>query len=283
MTLPLFAHHDGSHPMQTGLFSPYTGVVKPLSYLTFSEDWQKGAKGNKDMFITNVIGEYRFANSSFAVNINLPYLYYKQKERNDASRYGKVHLGLKYQPFFKESGYFALLEGRIGFPSGSNSDQFTGGDYYTGTVLLTLGKFFLTNFSFFLRVGGIIPLTKLHQENQANDDGINYFLRTKTVTNSQEPFELKKVTVFSGYLNYYYRFFSFSLGYLYQTPFEGVEKINATGDKIPLIFREGSAGVSALFSQKYDVSLSYRRPFYRGSDFRPYESGYTVAFSLIFF
>lgn len=280
-----FAHHDASHFVQGNWIDPFTGGgLRPSSFLTLGGEWQKGAKENKDIFISNLFAEYRFpTKTSLAVNINLPYHYFRQKKRKDASRYGKVQLGFKYQPILQGSSYFGILEGRLGFPSGSNPDQFTGGDYYTGTLFLTLGKAFLENrFSVLFRVGGIFPLTKLHQKNQAADDGINYFLRTKTVITTEEPFELKKVTILSAYLNYYYHSFTFFIGYLYRTPFEGVEKQLATGDKIPLIFKEASIGVSYLFAKRYIASFSYRRPRYRGQDFRPYESIYNLAISVVF-
>jgi hypothetical protein len=174
------------------------------------------------------------------------------------------------------------LESRVGFPSGPDSDRFTGGDYYIGSGIGTLG-YIWGKFAFMGKITGNFPLSKLHPQNQNGDDGIPYWARTSTATTSTESIELKKVSIYSAYVTYYmYEKVSLFSGFLYRNPYEGIEKTLSSGDRIPLVFREASIGFSYNFSEKYFFGVSYRHPLDRGKEFRLYESAITTLFSIEF-
>lgn len=286
---PILSHHtpgggDTMNPNNARFIDPFTGKrEKPNNYAIFTHDFQKGAKDNKDIHTVSVFGELVLGKGNFAVNLSVPYLYYDQKDRKDATRFGKIFLGAKYMPLFDlNKNYILILETRLGFPSGSDTDRFTGGDYYVGSGIGTFG-YIWNKLALVGKVTGNFPLTKLHPQNQNYDDGIPYWARSSSMISSPEPIELKKNTIFSTYLTYYLKpMFSIYSGFLYRNPYEGIEKTLSTGDRIPLVFREGSLGFSYNFSEKYFIGITYRYPLDRGKEFRLYESAITTVVSMEF-
>jgi hypothetical protein len=285
----LSAHHtpgggDAMNANNTRFIDPFTGKrEKPNNYAILSYDQQRGAKDNKNIHTASVFTEMILGSGNFALNFSAPYLYYDQKDRKDSSRVGKVYVGAKYMPLFDlNKSYIFILESRIGFPSGPDTDRFTGGDYYIGSAIGTVG-YIWNKFAFMGKITGNFPLSKLHPRNQNGDDGIPYWARTSTATSSTESIELKKVSIYSAYITYYlYEKVSLFTGFLYRNPYEGIEKTLNTGDRIPLVFREASIGFSYNFSEKYFFGLSYRHPLDRGKEFRLYESAITTLFSIEF-
>ena len=182
----------------------------------------------------------------------------------------------------RNKNYILILETRLGFPSGSDTDRFTGGDYYVGSGIGTFG-YIWNRLALVGKITGNFPLTKLHPQNQNYDDGIPYWARTSLPSTSTESIELKKVTILSTYLTYYvHSKISLYTGFLYRNPYEGIEKTLSTGDRIPLVFREGSVGFSYNFSEKYFLGVTYRHPLERGKEFRLYESAITTVLSMEF-
>jgi hypothetical protein len=286
----IFSHHtpgglESLQQTQSRFVDPFTGKrEKPNNYMIISYDLQKGAKDNKDIHTASLFSEIILGSGNFALNFSVPYLYYDQKDRKDATRIGKMYLGMKYVPFLDlNKNTILIFESRLGFPSGPDSDRFVGGDYYLGVGSMTMG-YTWNQFAVLGKAQGSFPLSKIHPQNQNYDDGIPAWARTSySNSNSVEKFELKKVTTFSLFLNYYYSsLLSFYGGFLYRTPFEGNEKTISTGDRIPLIFREASIGISYNFSENYFIGITYRRPLDRGKEFRLYESGYNVFVSMEF-
>ena len=288
-TFSIHAHHtpgggDAINANNTRFIDPFTGKrERPNNYAIVSYDLQRGAKDNKNIHTASVFTEMILGTGNFALNFSVPYLFYDQKDRRDASRVGKAYIGAKYMPLFDlNKSYIVILETRVGFPSGSDTDRFTGGDYYIGSGIGTLG-YIWGKFAFMGKITGNIPLSKLHPQNQNNDDGIPYWARTSTATSTTETIELKKVSIYSAYVTYYlYEKVSLFSGFLYRNPFEGIEKTLSTGDRIPSVFREASIGFSYNFSEKYFFGLSYRHPLDRGKEFRLYESAITTLFSIEF-
>lgn len=72
----------------------------------------------------------------------------------------------------------------------------------------------------------------------------------------------------------------FFTGFLYRTPYEGVDLKRSNQGKVPSIFREISLGFSANISEKLNFNLSYRHPLYRGEDYRLYDYAITAAVSI---
>lgn len=282
---PLFSHHtpggsDAVNGLNSRFIDPFTGKrEKPNNYGILSYEQQKGERENRNVHTMNAFGEIVFGEGNFALNISVPYIYFDQKDRGDASRYGKVFIGAKYLPFFDlQKNYIFILESRIGFPSGNHTDRFIGGNYYLGNFTGTLGYGF-QKFSIVGKITGLFPLSKLDNKNPYNNDGIPYWARSQDEISQSQAIELKKASIYSAYLTYFaHSKVSFFSGFLYRTPYEGVEKTNATGDKIPLIFREGSVGLSWNFSENYILSISYRYPLNRNKEHRLYESAWQIGF-----
>jgi hypothetical protein len=281
----LLAHHTGSshNPVATTRFvDPFTGKrEKPSNYLVLTQDYYKGTNENSNIFTTTGFVEIPFLDGQVAFNMSVPWTYFQQRNREDAARIGKPYIGGKWLPMGDfEKNYFFMFEGSIGFPSSNDTDRFTGGNYYTGQGFLTFG-YLLGKWGLILKAGGLQPLSKQTPYNVQDNDGIPYYLRPGASALPESRYSLKKVTVFQSYLSYYMNSrISVFMGYLYRTPYQGVDFDNETKRTIPRIFTEGSAGFTWNFSEKYNLTVSYRYPFYQKKDHKLYEEAFTLAFSM---
>lgn len=279
------AHHTGtSHsPVATTRFvDPFTGKrEQPASYLVLTQDYYKGTNENSNIYTTTAFIEFPFYEGRFAINGSIPWTYFQQRNRSDAARIGKPYLGGKWLPLGDfEKNYFIMLEGSIGFPSSNDTDRFTGGNYYSGQGILTLGYLF-GKWGIVLKGGGLAPLSKAQPYNLQDNDGIPYYLRQTPEQLPEPRYVLKKVTVYQAYLSYYMiPQVSLFLGYLYRTPYQGIDFDNETKNTIPRIFTEGSAGFTYNFSEKYNLTVTYRYPFYQKKDHKLYEEAWTIALSM---
>lgn len=279
------AHHTGmggSEQSSTRFVDPFTGKrEKPANYVVFTQDYYKQTNENSNIHTTTFYGEMNLKNGMFALNLSTPYTYYEQKDRSDAARIGKTYIGIKYLPLIDfQKNYFVVLSANVGFPSGPDTDKFTGGNYYSGIPGLTLG-YLAGKFSFVGRISGIFPLSRSQPSNLQDNDGIPYWLRTPSSAAPQDPYLLKKTTLFSGYITYLWKpGLSFFTGILYRTPYEGVDLKRTDQGKVPSIFREVSLGFSANISEKLNFNLSYRYPLYRGDEYRLYDYALTAAVSI---
>ena len=283
----LYSHHTGSGLDTTQFNVRFLGQDAdkggfPPTYFIVSNDYNRGAQENRNINTTTVYGESIFMNGLFTVNANFSYIYYDQKERSDFARYGKPYVGSKLFPFYKtqaENTYFFFLEGRVGFPTSAVNQKFIDSNYWTAQGNLAFG-YLLKSISIVGRVGGEIPISRYTGDRTTEYDEVPYILRPpQTFSYNQiDKIELKKTTNASGFISYIINnHISFFVGYLYRTPFNGIQKDRSTGDKIPSIFREASVGLNYRFNEKYMLTFTYRNPLYRGKDFRPYESSISVA------
>lgn len=279
------AHHTGaSQDIQktTRFIDPFTGKrEQPANYVVITQDYYKGTNENSNIANTTVFAEMPLAQGKFAINASVPYTYFDQKNRSDAARIGKTYLGGKYYPFFDTNkNYFIVFDGAVGFPSGNDTDRFTGGNYYTGSGFMTFGYLF-GQWSVLVRGGGIQPLSRQYPTNVNDNDGIPYWLRPPASPTPATNYELKKTTIWTAYLTYYFKpELSFFVGFLFRTPYQGVDFDLRTKDRIPTVFRENSIGLSYNFSEQYTMSFTYRYPTTRRpSDLKLYEEAYTIAFS----
>ena len=283
----LWTHHTGtSHsPTATTRFiDPFTGKrEKPANYLVLTQDYYKGTNENSNIYTTTAFIEFPFYDGRFALNGSVPWIYFQQRSRSDAARIGKPYLGAKWLPLGDfEKNYFIMLEGNIGFPSSNDTDRFTGGNYYSGQGFLTFGYLF-GKWGIVLKGGGLKPLSKSQPYNLQDNDGIPYYLRSSIEKLPEPRYVLKKVTVYQAYLSYYMiPQISLFLGYLYRTPYQGIDFDNETKRTIPRIFTEGSLGFTYNFSEKYNLTVAYRYPFYQKKDHKLYEEVWTIAFSMEF-
>ncbi|EMS85878.1 LIC11086 family outer membrane transporter [Leptospira noguchii] len=283
--IPLEAHHTGmggSDQSSTRFVDPFTGKrEKPANYVVLTQDFFKQTNENSNIHTSTFFGEINLKNGMFALNLSVPYTYYEQKDRSDAARIGKSYIGIKYLPLVDfQKNYFIVFSANVGFPSGPDTDKFTGGNYYSGIPGLTFG-YLLGKFSFVGKVSGIFPLSKLQPSNLQDNDGIVYWLRNPSSSPPEETYLLKKTSLFSGYVTYLWKpGLSFFTGFLYRTPYEGVDLKRSSQGKVPSIFREVSLGFSANISEKLNFNLSYRHPLYRGEDYRLYDYAITVAVSI---
>lgn len=284
---PIEAHHTGSGLDTTQFNVRFLGQEEdkggfPPTYFIVSNDYNRGAQENRNINTTNVYGESIFMRGLFTVNANFSYIYYDQKERSDFARYGKPYVGSKLFPFYKtqaENNYFFFLEGRVGFPTSAVNQKFIDSNYWTGQGNIALG-YLLKSISIVGRIGGEIPISRYTGDRSNEYDEVPYILRPPQVFNYNQidKIELKKTTNASGFVSYIVNnHISFFAGYLYRTPFNGIQKDRTSGDKVPLIFREVSGGINYRFNEKYMLTVTYRNPLYRGKDFRPYESSISIA------
>jgi hypothetical protein len=281
------SHHTGSGLDTTQFNVRFLGKDEdkggfPPTYFIVSNDYNRGAQENRNINTTNVYGESIFMRGLFTVNANFSYVYYDQKERSDFARYGKPYIGSKLFPFYEtqaDNNYFFFLEGRIGFPTSAVKQKFIDSNYYTAQGNMAFG-YLWKDFSVVGRVGGEIPISRYTGDRSNEYDEVPYILRPPQVFNYNQidKIELKKTTNASGFVSYILNnHISFFAGYLYRTPFNGIQKDRTSGDKVPLIFREVSGGINYRFSEKYMLTVTYRNPLYRGKDFRPYESSISIA------
>ncbi|WP_246051923.1 LIC11086 family outer membrane transporter [Leptospira idonii] len=281
----LSAHHTGSSdsPNATARFvDPFTGKrEKPSNYLVITQDYYKSTRENSNLYTTTLFAEMNFFDGRFALNASVPWNYYQQRERSDAARIGKTYLGFKYQPFFDLSKpYFLVIEGSVGFPSGPDTDKFTGGDYYAGAGYLKLGYLY-EKWAFVTKLGGIRPLSRPQPNNLQDNDGIPYWFRLASGQAPSPTYEFKNTTVLSGYVTYYLiPEVSLFAGMLYRNPYNGVDYSQSKDKANPSHFTEGSGGFSWNFSEKYNLSVAYRYPLQRDRDYRLYHSAWTFAFSM---
>ncbi|AOP34582.1 hypothetical protein A0128_12405 [Leptospira tipperaryensis] len=279
------AHHTGmagSDQSSTRFVDPFTGKrEKPANYFVLTQDFYKQTAENSNIHTTTFYGEMNLKNGMFALNLSTPYTYYEQKDRSDAARIGKTYIGMKYLPLIDfQKNYFVVLSANVGFPSGPDTDKFTGGNYYSGIPGLTLG-YLLGKFSFVTRLSGIFPLTRSQPNNLQDNDGIVYWLRDPSSSPPEETYLLKKTTLLSGYVTWLWKpGLSFFTGYLYRTPYEGVDLKRTDQGKVPSIFREVSVGFSANVSEKLNFNLAYRYPLFRGEEHRLYDYAITAAVSI---
>lgn len=283
--ISLEAHHTGmggSDQSSTRFVDPFTGKrEKPANYVVLTQDFFKQTNENSNIHTSTFFGEINLKNGMFALNLSVPYTYYEQKDRSDAARIGKTYIGIKYLPLVDfQKNYFIVFSANVGFPSGPDTDKFTGGNYYSGIPGLTFG-YLLGKFSFVGKVSGIFPLSKLQPSNLQDNDGIVYWLRNPSSSPPEETYLLKKTSLFSGYVTYLWKpGLSFFTGFLYRTPYEGVDLKRSNQGKVPSIFREVSLGFSTNISEKLNFNLSYRHPLYRGEDYRLYDYAITAAVSI---
>jgi len=275
----LYSHH-GEHG-NTFLQDMNGGkTLLPNSYIGISEEVSRAAAAYKDIYRTTIFGEYRTARSlSFVFSAN--HYYYDQKERKDATRFGKIYSGLKYV-LVKQNGIipFLVVDLRAGLPTGSDTKTFTKEDYWDATGAVA-GGYSTKNVSFALRASKQYPL---HYKNKYSDGIV-----------------LKQVEEYNALIGYQITqsIFIF-LGYVYRTPFQGIKNeicsdcagiptkselmqqaLTGKNVLIPEIFRENTGGISYAFQNRLLFHIQYRQPVNRENSIRPYESA--VVLSLLFF
>ncbi|EIE03415.1 LIC11086 family outer membrane transporter [Leptospira licerasiae] len=288
----IFAHHAGEGQnmiSSTRFVDPFTGKrEKPSDYFLITQDFQKGTIDNSNLHTTTVFGEFNFAGGKFAANFSAPWTYYEQKDRSDAARYGKAFVGAKWNPLIDTGWpFFVILEGRLGFPSGGDTDKFAGGDYYSGIANLTLGATW-KQFLFVLRGSGIFPLSKDHA-NLDTQSGLPYWAQSSTSStqNTEEHPEIQKITQWFAYVTYFWtKDFSVFGGVLYRTPYVNVigggsllEEDSETQKKFPKAFKEASLGFNYTLTKGTYLTIAGRLPLIRDPEIRLYDYAITTSIS----
>ncbi|MCP5500041.1 MAG: hypothetical protein H7A25_09070 [Leptospiraceae bacterium] len=252
----IYAHHSGHSGTDRNFNIQSAGKTVLLDsnfYLFLNSEMQKGSRGNRDVLTSSFFLEGFFYSGRISFNLQVPHLYYNQKNKGNAGRMGKVYVGSKF--FFsdrKTSLYFFYIENRVGFPSGENVERFAGGNYYLLETSLTAGK----NWEFMgisANLGGIFPDRKdLTVEYKNEESYLPYFLQ-KSYEPERSEYSLKKAgfaslslsfTLFSGLFFY--------SGLMLRTPYNGTEVLkekdsddilfasykNHTGDILSSIYTE---------------------------------------------
>jgi hypothetical protein len=232
--------------------------IEPATRLSLATEKQHGAAGNQDLFTTTFSGEFAFVPGHLSASIAMPYVYYAQKHRKDAGRYGKPRISVNALPF---SGTVLLgFTGGVGFPTGPDTDRFTEENYWEASAGaqagLRLGDVLVA-----VTGGGIFPIGRTVARKKENAE-LPFFMKPYTITVEETP--LKKVTRWSAVAVYdVTRRWSLSAGFSYQSPYMGVVYETADDPYVPRIFREASAGVS-FRAGSLTLGLDYRYPLYRG-------------------
>lgn len=286
----IFAHHaaEGQSLISSTRFvDPFTGKrEKPSDYFLLTQDFQKGTIDNSNLHTTTIFGEFNFAGGKFAANFSAPWTYYEQKDRSDAARYGKAFIGAKWNPLIDTGWpFFIILEGRLGFPSGADTDKFAGGDYYSGITNLTLGATW-KEFLFVLRGSGIFPLSKDYPS-MDNQSGLPYWAKSSATQTSEERQEIQKITQWFAYVTYFWtKDFSVFGGFLYRTPYVNVigggsllEEDSETQKKFPKAFKEASLGFNYTLTKGTYLTVAGRLPLIRDPEIRLYDYAITTSIS----
>ncbi|TGJ99644.1 hypothetical protein EHO59_17555 [Leptospira semungkisensis] len=286
----LFAHHAGEGQnitSSTRFIDPFAGKKeRPADYVTITEDFQKGTLDNSNLYTTTAFTELNFAEGKFAMNFSVPWTYYEQKDRQDAARYGKAYLGAKWNPLIDTGWpFFFLLEGRLGFPSGADTDRFAGGDYYSGIANLTLGATW-KQWLFLVRASGIFPLSKDHASLEAQS-GLPYWAQNPPGSQTETNPSTEKVTQWFAYITYFVnKDFSLLAGYLYRTPYVNVigggsllEEKENNKRTFPKSVQEASLGFNLGIVKGVYGTLVGRLPLIRDPEIRLYDYAITASIS----
>ncbi|MBL8022130.1 MAG: hypothetical protein JNM27_20820 [Leptospirales bacterium] len=251
--LPLLAHHDQPASSADRLSIPETRIG-------ISTDAQRGAADNRNIYSTTLSGEYAFVPGKFSASISAPYIYFDQKERSDAGRYGKPRAAATYMPY--NSQFILGFRGSIGFPTGPDTDHFTTEDYWDGGITAQTG-FRLKSFVFLVSGSGLFP--QAHTPKKTENDELPWYLQGVRPRTIRE-IELKKVTTWAGQIGWDFssRFSTF-VGYTYRTPYAGTEFVTHHAATVPSIYREVSVGATTQVTDSLFFSLDYRYPLYRGN------------------
>ena len=185
-TIQIFSHHTGGggdfiQPNNNRFVDPFTGKrEKPNDYFLFNYEMLKGERENRNIHTSTIFAEKILADGMFGLNFSAPFIYYEQKNRSNAGRYGKPYIGVKYLPLFNvNSSYILILETRLGFPSGKNGNRFAGGNYYVGITNFTAG-YNLNRFTLVGKISGQFPLSGQGEIEKSENDGIPYPLRPQS-------------------------------------------------------------------------------------------------------
>lgn len=267
----LFAHHPPTNPGGRVLGD---STPEPRDQLVVSLDYIKGERENRNTATLNVAGELSFFVGRLGLGLQVPYQYYRQKDREDAARWSRPRLGLRAQPFGKKAGgalelwdlgALFVLDADLGFASGADRDRFVDENFYDSNAGVTIGLT-VDDWIFTVRGGGIFPVSKLPRA-EAVDPGelppVRLPWEPAEETNTRDTHELKKVTEWQ--LRAGYRITDELLGFagfLYRTPYAGVIKERATGGDVPKIYREVQAGFTYQLNFDYSLSFTYRAPLF---------------------
>ncbi len=236
------------------LDKPNEDKNSPASFLILNNEFNRGALDNRNTNTTTLYGESFFNEGLFTLNFNVNYIYFDQKNRQDAARYGKPYIGGKFFPFHETQAnhnYFFFLEARLGLPISAETSRFIDSNYYSTQGNIAFG-YKWNVISFTGKIGGEIPISP-NRPHDEHEDGVPYYLRPQEPILSYfiEEIQLKKSTNAVG--NIFYAFtseLSLFAGYTYKTPFYGVQKETSTGNKVPLIFKEASIGMHYRITEK---------------------------------
>ena len=266
-TSGLLAHH--------GTAAPPSGTVGglrliPGDFLSLELEYLKGEADNRQRLIGRFGLELGFLENRLGLRLSVPYEYYVQKNRENAGRYGRPRIGLRFAPGLEEifgPEFFMNLDLDYGFAAGSDRTRFIDENYQDSRAGIGLGW----NFESFLvqaRFGGIFPLSRLPNAEilptDPRDSGYRAPWLPAVERVTRDTHDLKKVSEASVFLGF--RPVAAVLihgGFSYRTPFAGAIKEKAGGNLAPKIYRDLEAGLSWEILENLALSLSYRYPLFR--------------------
>lgn len=260
LTGAAFAPLDAHHP--TPASSGDARLDKPEDQLIFGLEWLRGEPQNRETLAGALYGELEFLDNRLGMSLRLPYNYYRQRNRDDAGRYGRPRLGLRGALYAGES--LALLADADFAPAtGGDTRSFVDENFAESAGGLTFGLSF-EHWRFVARGGGRWPLSRLPDPSVAPAVTTDNFARPRETPANRSTHNLVPVTEWQARVVYMARDdLALFAGGLYRLPYEGPLVEKSRSIYAPGIFREAEAGASWSVTNNAFVSLSYRYPLYR--------------------
>ncbi len=253
--------------------------VAPSNQFILDAEYRKGEQENRHRLITTLSAEFAFLDGNLGLTLGLPWHYLAQKNRADAARFGRPRVGFRFRPLLgpltADAPFFLVLDGDLAAASGSDRGRFLDEDFWEYTAGATIG-WSAGDWTLTLRGGGRFPLTRLPRSEAANPLNPLPWEPTPELAR-RETHDLKKVSEWEARAGYRISdSTSLFAGFAYRTPYAGIIKEKATGNEVPLVYREASAGVSWKLGENSGLRLAYRYPLFRKRDQSPAEKAVSI-------
>lgn len=295
------AHH-GSHSSPGMQVLPGGGLMmdQSVSSISLSEEWYKGDRPEpeepvriganqvtpvappRNLWISTLTMEHAF-HPRFSAFLALPVQAFDRKDAPDYARLGRITLGGRspvVQGLF--GGGFVVVDGAVGFPSGSDHQVATHSDFWSGALGVTVG-WQTSRWQIFFRSDGQWPLSHLDREEEESEleKTARYLNGNFVEPASTEHHSLRKVTTHSIEAAYFIvPSVGLALGGLYQDPFQGIVRDDRVSS--PRIYRELSVSTIVRVAERWILLGKYRYPLERGNDRKRFEEIYSVSATYAF-
>lgn len=285
--------------------SPDGKKLQPSGQIQYSMEYTKQPEKSRNTWTGTVYSEIPLGNFPLSFFASMPWHYYEQKNRKDASRYGKPAVGarLSFLDAFSDT-ITGIADFKLGIPTGADTDTFTSENYWDGGIGLSLGGG-LGPVYLIGRVGGIFPLSKLEAKKQDNP-AFSLEQKLESLSKTADEEQLKPVTEarVSASVRLFEGFNTFASAY-YRTPHDGIvwtnqgtpptplwtylkgetvqdywlDKTFDEKESLPGHYEEFSVGFYWRPVEHMSLGISYAVPGYDRPGVRPFASNTMVTFT----